>query len=363
MNRKILSLGLLVILVVFSGAGCSVSAPRNVILFIGDGMGFEQVKAAGMYANGAAGTLCFESFPYSGQVTTYSADKPITDSAAAGTAIATGVKVNNGVISIATPGDSRELVTMLEHFQSKGKMVGLVSTAYITHATPAAFGAHEPSRKKYGNIAADYLNQSKPNILFGGAKYMTVSAAKAAGYTVVTDRASLVEMNTDDATHISGQFGNNHLPYEYDGLGALPHLSEMTYVAMNVLDNDPDGFFLMVEGGRIDHAGHDSKTARNVPETVEFARAVQEALDWAKGRDDTLIIVTADHETGGMKVLQNKGKGVLPDVNWTGSGKHTNANVPVYSWGASAEGLDPVMNNTNFFMFVTGISPVSRLSD
>ena len=363
MNRKILSLGLLAILIVSSGAGCSVAAPKNVMLFIGDGMGFEQVKAAGMYANGTPGTLCFESFPYEGEVTTYSASDPVTDSAAAGTAIATGVKVNNRVISLATPGDGRELVTMLEHFQSKGKMVGLVSTAHITHATPAAFGAHEPSRNKYANIAADYLNQSKPNVLFGGAKYMTASAAKVAGYTVVTDRASLLEKNTDSVTYISGQFGDSHLPYEYDGLGALPHLSEMTDVAISVLDNDPDGFFLMVEGGRIDHAGHASNTARNVSETVEFAKAVQKAIDWAKGRDDTLIIVTADHETGGLKVLKNNGKGTLPTVNWTGSGKHTNVNVPVYAWGANAEGLKPVMNNTDFFMFVTDISPVLRSSD
>ncbi|MHC4544218.1 MAG: alkaline phosphatase, partial [Planctomycetota bacterium] len=111
--------------------------PKNVIFFIGDGMGPEQVKAAGMYAWGAAGTLSFESFPYNGELTTYSANASITDSAAASTALATGVKVDNGVISIAKPGDGSELETLLERFKAQGKSTGLVTTVYVTHATPA----------------------------------------------------------------------------------------------------------------------------------------------------------------------------------------------------------------------------------
>ena len=129
--------------------------PKNVILLIGDGMGFEQVKAAGMYLNGAAGTLSFEALPYQGQLTTYSANSSVTDSAAAGTALATGFKVNNGVISMAFPGDGRELRTSLEYYQLLGYRTGLVTTTYITHATPATFGAHEPSRDNLRPVAGN----------------------------------------------------------------------------------------------------------------------------------------------------------------------------------------------------------------
>src|SRR3989339_554510 len=170
------------------GAKCHSADLNNIIIFIGDGMGFEHVKAAGMFENGDANTLLFESFPHNAKVTTYAANSDITDSGAAATAIATGHKVNRGVISMAYPGDERELETLLEYFKAKGKSTGLVSTAFITHATPAGFGAHSPSRDDYDNIADDYLSQTRPNILFGGGgNGITKEAAEAAGYTVITD--------------------------------------------------------------------------------------------------------------------------------------------------------------------------------
>jgi alkaline phosphatase len=274
-------------------------------------MGFEQIRAAGIYANGVDGTLSFEAFPHQAELTTYSASSSITDSAAAMTAIATGFKVNNGVISIAYPGDGSELETLLEYFRDIGKSTGLVTTTYITHATPACFGAHEANRASLLEIATDYLNQTRPNVLFGGGDNgISISSAEHAGYTVVTDRAEMQSLDPDNITMVSGQFGNTHLPYEYDGLGSLPHLSEMTLKALEILGNNPDGFFLMVEGGRIDHAGHANDTVRNVIETVEFSNAVEVAVDWAQEHLDTLIIVTADHETGGLTVLQNNGRAI-----------------------------------------------------
>jgi alkaline phosphatase len=267
----------------------ALSQPRNVILFIGDGMGFEHVKAAGMYANGVDGSLSFEVFPYQGEMTTFSADSSITDSAAAATAMATGFKVNNGVVSMAYPGDGSELETLLEYFKNRGKSTGLVTTTYITHATPAAFGAHEPDRANLSEIGIDYLNQTRPNVLFGGgANGMSSVSAEQAGYTVVSDRSEMELLDTENITFVYGQFGNTNLPYEYEGLGPLPHLSEMTSTTLEILDNDPDGFFLMVEGGRIDHAGHANDIARNVFETVEFSNAVEKAIDWAQKRTDTL---------------------------------------------------------------------------
>jgi alkaline phosphatase len=311
--------------------------PKNMILLIGDGMGFEHVKAGGMYAYGSAGALSFEAFPYQGQVTTYSANSSITDSAAAGTAIATGQKVNNDVISVKKPGNGSELYTLLEHFRDSNKSTGLVTVTPMTHATPAAFGAHELSRDNISQIAQDYLNQTRPNVLLGaGGNGLTTSAASSAGYTVVTSRSALMGLNTESVSRVSGQFGAN-FPYEYNGYSATyPHLSEMTTIALSILDNDPDGFFLMVEGGLIDWGAHVNVTGYTVFEVVEFNNSVEAVLAWAQGRTDTLIVVTADHETGGLTVLQNNGQGSLPTVSWSTTG-HTADNVPVYAIGENSQ--------------------------
>ncbi|HUS44818.1 MAG TPA: alkaline phosphatase [Phycisphaerae bacterium] len=345
-------------LLVLSAApvGLAAAPPKNVIFFIGDGMGPEQVLAANYY-NG--GDLSFEAFTYQGFLTTYSANSSVTDSAAAGTALATGIKVNNGVISMAYPGNGSELETLLEYARDRSKSTGLVSTTYLTHATPAAFGAHEPSRNNTSNIATDYLSQTQPNILFGGgANGMSGAAATAAGYTVVTDAAGMLALNTNTETMVSGQFGSTHLPYEYDGLGSLPHLSDMTVTALDTLDNDADGFFLMVEGGRIDHAGHSNDLPRNVLETIEFANAVQEAIDWAVGRTDTLILVTADHETGGLTDVTDNGEGSYPDGTWSTT-DHTATNVPVYAWGVNSDLISGTMDNTDMWNVVTLPEPAT----
>lgn len=332
----------------------STVAPRNVILFIGDGMGPEQVRAAGMYQNGSAGTLVMESFPYASTMTTYSANSAVTDSAAGATAMATGRKVDNGVLSIAIPGDGSELETLLERFHRHCKHAGLVTTTYATHATPAAFGAHEYTRSSTNNIAYDYLYQTRPEVLFGGgANGLYPSNATAAGYAVVLNRAEMRAVRPPLTVPVSGQFGTTHLPYEYDyyigvdpGYITLPHLSEMVGMALTILAHAPDGFFLMVEGGRIDHAGHANDIARNVFEVLEFDHAVEVAYTWALSRTDTLIIVAADHETGGLNVIANNGAGHFPTVTWASTG-HTATPVPVYAWGVNAELASHVTDNTD----------------
>jgi alkaline phosphatase len=338
--------------------------PFNVILMIGDGMGPQQVKAGGMYENGSEGSLGFESLPYSAVATTYSASSSVTDSAAAATAIATGVKVDNGVISMAIPGDEGELETLVETATARGLATGLVTTTYITHATPAGFGAHEPTRSNYTEIAADYLNQTRPDVLLGGGDNgLTVANAEAAGYTVVTDRIELQAVDTSAVSRLSGQFGSSYLPYEYDGLGDLPHLSQMVTVALDVLDNDPDGFFLMVEGGLIDQACHVNDIDRAVQEVVEFDNAFDIVWSWASGRDDTLVIVTADHETGGLTVTENNGPGVAPTVTWTTSG-HTATDVGVYAWGPGAGQVTGLLDNTDIHTIViTAVESASLSAD
>jgi alkaline phosphatase len=212
-----------VLAVCLSPAVSSMAAqPKNVILFIGDGMGFEQVKAARCY-NG--GPLSFEELPSKAECTTYSANSTVTDSAAAGTAIATGVKVDNYVISREFPGNGADLQTSLEYSKALGKKVGLITTTYLTHATPAAFGAHAADRNYTSEIASDYLTQSKPNLLFGGGGYgLSPETTTAAGYSVVTDTAGFDGMSVS-ASHLSAQFGNSFLPYEYDHLGGDLSLS------------------------------------------------------------------------------------------------------------------------------------------
>ena len=333
-------------------------SPRNVILMIGDGMGSEQVEA-GRYLLDPNGTtpLSFETFAYQAEVITASADSAVTDSAAAATAMATGQKVNNGVISQATPGDGADLQTSLELYQELGRMTGLVTTTYMTHATPAAFGAHEPNRDNVNEIATDYLGQSKPNILFGGGSNgMSPADAAAAGYTVVTTASEMQNLDTNNETYVSGQFGNDHLPYEYDGLGDLPGLSDMTATALDILDNDPDGFFLMVEGGRIDHAGHDNDFARMQQEVVEFSDTVQVVIDWVdtnSGWGETLVVVTADHETGGLSYEP----GGSPEVSWSTTG-HTGINVPIYARGANAHTVSGTWDNSEVFALTMTLSTV-----
>ena len=331
----------------FADEGTRVT-PHNIILFIGDGMGQEQIRASRL-VRGSAHT--FENLPYQGYVTTYSANDVVTDSAAAATAIATGIKVNNGVVSLKTPGDGSELKTLLEYFKDRGKAVGLVTTTNITAATPAAFGSHEASRNSYAAIAADYFQQTKPNVLMGGghSSYgITAAAAQDAGYTVVTNATALQDINTETTDMISGQFGDGNMPYEYDGLGTLPHLSDMVHAALRVLDNDPDGFFLMVEGGLIDYAGHANDLPRNVAEVAEFSEAVAEALSWLPTDSETLIIVTSDHETGGLSVTSETLTGGYPSVSWS-TGSHTATNVKVFASGYGAEDFTGTIDNTDFF--------------
>ncbi|MFW2389747.1 MAG: alkaline phosphatase [Polyangiales bacterium] len=336
---------------------------RNVILMIGDGMGPEHELAAGCYlfgpTHGTSGNqLVFETLPVQGQMTTQSANSEITDSAAAATAMATGHKVANTVVSMANPGDERDLYTLLECFADQGRATGMVTTTQMTHATPACFGAHQPVRYLQDEIASDYLEESRPNLLFGGATYMTPELATDAGYEVATTRAELGAL-PGDTEFVSGQFAPSHLPYEYDASQAdadpyevIPHLHEMVSDALGRLEDHPEGFFLLVEGGRIDHAGHENNIGRNVLETVAFDEAVEAVLSWADGRDDTLVVVTADHETGGLDLVECTSAGVLPTVTWS-TPDHTGVPVNTHAWGKNSERFGGTIDNTDFFTAIT----------
>jgi alkaline phosphatase len=341
-------------------AGCAAAGPtapleyRNVILVIGDGLGFEQLRAASYYEAGRAEALAFHELPYRGHMSTAAADSAITDSAAAATAIATGVRVANGTISVRLPGDGAPLETVLEWYAARGKATGLVTTTYATHATPAAFAAHQESRANTHAIATDYLSGSRPEVIFGGGGHgITPAGAEQSGYMVVRNGRELAELRTDALQRVSGQFGIGHMPYELDGLGDLPHLSQMTAAAVELLSHEPDGFFLMVEGGRIDHAGHANEIDDTIHEIIELSRTVAWLHEWATARPNTLLLVTSDHETGGLEVLQNRGEGQVPAVRWSTTG-HTALEVPVFAAGPGAEAVTRITDNTDLYHILLG---------
>lgn len=158
-------------------------------------------------------------------------------------------------------------------------------------------------------------------------------------------------LDAETQDRVAGLFGTASLPYEQDGPGGLPRLPEMTGVALRILDNNPEGFFLMVEGGRIDHASHANDIGRTVRETIAFSDAVAVAVGWAGTRADTLIVVTADHETGGLRVLGESAAGVLPPASWSGA-RHTAVDVPVYAWGVGADRVSGAIANTDIFRII-----------
>lgn len=356
-RRHTIGVGALVILTLLTRA----ASARDVILMIGDGMGLSQVAAGRAYAVGTEGSLTMEQIKRHGTATTHSADSAITDSAASATALATGVKTYNGAIAVAM--DGSDLETILEIAQSRGKATGLVTTTGLTHATPASFGAHEASRNSEAQIAQDYVHRSRPDVLLGGgALYWSgalLDEAGQAGYEVVRSgdelRAAVAAAIPGSKT--LGLFSNGHMTYELDRAAASsePHLRDMVESALSMLTTDPDGFFLMVEGGRIDHACHSNDLERATLEVEAFDRAIEAVLNWtqvsAARRDNTLVIVTADHETGGMSlrnpddVLQ---AGQFVSARWTTTG-HSAADVPIWAAGPGSEAVGGQMDNIDIF--------------
>lgn len=323
------------------GAGTSQleTAGYNVILFIGDGMGVSTVTAARIYdgqsrgETGEENLLSFEQFPHVALVKTYNTNQQVPDSAGTATAINTGVKTRAGMIGVGPEvhrGDCAEglanvLPNAAERFLAQGKSVGIVSTARITHATPAAVYGHLPERDWEADsdipeseraagcrdFAAQLLDFPFAVALGGGraqffgnelggkrldsASALPVAWSVRSGGHYVTDAAALAFL-PDDGAPVLGLFAKSHMTYMLDRQAntSEPTLSEMTAAAIDRLSRDPDGYFLMIEGGRIDHGHHDGKAAYALSETRELARAVEVALGKVN-LSNTLILVTADH--------------------------------------------------------------------
>lgn len=321
--------------------------PENLIIFIGDGMGVAQVYA-GMTASGF--TMTFPSFPFTGFSITNSLDSYITDSAAGATALSTGEKTNNGMIAMRP--DSTILETIMEIAKKKGLSTGVISTSAITHATPAGFIAHDLSRGSYEDIAKDYLKGGADVFIGGGKANFTnrkdsldlTLDLKKAGYDVVY---TLDELNKSTSNRIAGLMADFHMPFIAEGRDTS-YLADATSKAIEVLSKNPKGFVLMVEGSMIDFAGHSNDAPKIIDETLDMDRAVKRAFNFARQNEKTLIVVTADHETGGLTLIDGNVKGKSSVAAFSGEG-HTAVMVPVFAFGPGAVNFTGVHQNTALF--------------
>lgn len=345
------------------------SPVKNLIIVVGDGMGYEQIKATGMYFNGREGSLNFESFPHKGDMSTASASDKVTDSAAAATAMATGVKTINGYVG--RDARARDVPNITEIAKLSGKSTGLLTSVAVSHATPAGFGAHEDFREKKNGIVDSLLSDTRPNLLWGAATEINPEWCQYKGYSVLNNLSDLENLSGNlDNRRIAGLFASSELAWEFEPQGQAPRLHEMTRKALQMLSTDADGFFLMVEGGKIDWASHHADLYKTVYEVQGLAQSVAEILKWMEGRSDTLLIVTADHETGGLKVGANRGAKNLPDHQWTmpksgdGTLTHSGVNVPVYATGQGAEAFARSLDNTEIFQLsikALGLEPIHKV--
>jgi len=317
--------------------------PKNVILLIGDGMGVSQVHA-GLTAN--KGNLFLENFKHIGFINTSSADKYVTDSAAGGTALSTGKKTTNGAIGVDV--NKNPVKTILEEAEEKGLATGLVSTSSITHATPASFIAHQESRNMYEEIAADFLKTDIDVFIGGGYEHFTkrkdgrnlVEELKEKGYRVEQDINTIKNIKEGKLAGLTAAVHNGRMDERGDMLPVA------TNSAINILSNNKKGFFLMVEGSQIDWGGHAGSTIYIVEDMLDFDRTVGKALEFAASNKQTLVIVTADHETGGMAVVDGNFETGLVKGEFP-TGGHTGVMVPVFAYGPGAEQFTGIMENTD----------------
>jgi alkaline phosphatase len=364
------------ILVIFAftllscGSGSQDKPARNVILFIGDGMGEEHRKAARWFTAGQGGLLAMDIMPFDGLLTTASSDNSVTDSAAAATAMSTGIKTNNGVVGLDS--NLGFVKTILEDAQSAGKSVGLVTTTQITHATPAALASHVTNRSMMNEIALQML-VSGVDVLFGGGEdeFLTTSdtgcyseagerddgrnlinEAVAIGYTYICNRTDFLGVDPNSVYKVLGLFADEGMVRPFS-----PSLSELTQKAIDILSKNKSGFFLMVEGGQIDWASHANDASNAILDTIGLDEAVRVGQNFAAANPLTLIIVTGDHETGGMSVSltssglpDEDGPFTMPDggefyVSWTTLG-HTSVDIMVTAQGPSSDSFLGVHANT-----------------
>ena len=324
---------------------------KNIIFMIGDGMGLEQLSTAWIVNNRHMNIT--DNFPYVGLQWTYSASKLVTDSAAAGTALFTGSKTNNGMLAMSP--DGQPLETLPEYARSKGWKTGMSVVCRICDATPAAYAAHHANRDSLYSITSQMVDCGLDFISGGGLKWWEnrpdgrdlTAEVEAKGYTFVKDLESLKAVEEGPVIALTAY---TELPPALDR--GTEH-QEAVLKALELLDNK-DGFFLMVEGSCIDDWCHANKVGFAVEEILDFDRTVGAVLEWAAKDGETLVIVTADHSTGAMTLLGGNVEGQSVAVNYANTG-HNGVALPVYAWGPGAEKFVGIYENTELSQMIKEI--------
>lgn len=314
---------------------------HNFILLIGDGMGYNHIKTAELYNNGSMTNI--RKLSVNGEVTTRSLSAGATDSAAAATAMATGVKTYNGRISYL---NGKSIPTIAEQAKSAGKKVGIVATKAITDATPAAFLAHSKSRNNTAEIAAQ-LASSDVDVLFG-LNNAEMTALKS---TIQSDNRDFCvgfeEINASASDKIVGLIDD-----EIPNIGRNT-LASLTDLALEKLENE-NGFFLMVEGSKIDSYSHTNEIQNMIDELNAFDAAVSRAVAWARKNGNTTVMVVADHETGKLKVPADATADQISN-EWFHSSSHTTQNVHYFAYGVGVESIPALIDNTDVYDIIKQI--------
>lgn len=319
------------------------TGPTRVILFIGDGVGTSYWSAARF----AQAPLAVEEFPVVGLVDTRSSSHKVTDSAAGATVYALGQRTFNLAIGVGP--DSVPGQTVLELAAEKGMATGLVATSTITHATPASFAAHVPNRRMESEIARQMARQPLTVALGGGRRFFDGSApdsdnlipALRERFTYVESGAQLRALQLDTVQALFGLFAEAGMPAAHEG--RTPALAEMVGAALELLDREPNGFFAMFEASQPDWRGHDNRPLEEVTaEMLDYDRAIRVALEYQARNPETLIVITADHETGGLSLVQDR-SGEL-EARYTTTG-HTGSMIPLFAKGPGAERFSGIKDN------------------
>ncbi|MFV0553837.1 MAG: alkaline phosphatase [Mangrovibacterium sp.] len=317
--------------------------PKNIIFLIGDGMGTSQVSA-GLTAN--KGQLFLENFKHVGFSQTQSTSDYVTDSAAGGTALACGERTYNGAIGVDA--NKKPIQSALEAADANGKATALVSTSCITHATPASFIAHQTNRNMYEEIAQDFLKTDIDVFIGGGYDHFAkrkdgkdlTTDLKAKGYQVLTDMKDISKVK-------SGKLAGLVAPVHTD---VMPERGDMlvnaTETALTIISQDKKGYFIMIEGSQIDWGGHANNTNYIVREMLDFDKVVGKALEFAAKDGETLVLVTADHETGGMALIGGDMKTGLVEGEYN-THDHSATMVPVFAFGPGADRFTGIMKNSD----------------
>ncbi|WP_404822265.1 alkaline phosphatase [Paenibacillus lycopersici] len=368
---------------------------KNVILFVGDGMGTAQRDAIRLATVGENGQLAMDDMPYLGLIHT-SSTTPVTDSAAAATAFASGVKTYNGAVGMDA--NKKSVKTIMEYAKEMGKSTGLVTTSQITDATPAAFASHVEDRGKQSDIALQYLTKSKVDVLLGGGEDFwypagqpggfkdgqpddpsekskgtqgnLVDKAKSLGYAYVKNTTDMKKAK--NGGKLLGLFANEEMfqqrpEGEGDIYNPVVSLPDMTKKAIESLSANKKGFFLMVEEEATDEMAHQNNAKLTIKAGQQLDQSVRIAKNFAASHPDTLVLVLADHETGGFSIEEvdandESGDAISKEdgpfaiakskmnfvVDWTTSG-HTAVDVPVTVTGTGAELFSGVYENTGIF--------------